>query len=257
MENTNKKNLPVYVNSFETAKQNNEIDLYHISRQKNIDCAYAIDEAVSESYKGDYIYDIKSAVKSVISEFGFERTNFVLANDLKSRDYDGRFSNENKKWAQTFYFPQNEEKMYSVINTHPSILDGFINRLREAFDEQESKKIIPKQSRSKAQNYKIKKTVLFTNNIGFALAEKPSEPPMFAVWKFVNKDGVQNYSEGYYFDNKHNAEYNFTERADDYKFYRNIEEMPKKLSITDKIKKSKQENSEEKATSKKKDEQEL
>jgi hypothetical protein len=259
----NSKNSPIYFNSAEIAIKNNELDLYRESKQKNIDCANAIDKAVKENYKGDFLYDLKTAVKSVIDEFGFDRINFVLASDLKNRDYDGRFSDENKKWARTFYFPQNEENTHFAINTHPAILDGFIDRLREIFDEQESKKIISKHSRSKSQNYKIKKAVLFTNNSGFILAEKPPEKnsgiksPIFAVWKFVNKNGTKNYSSGHYFDRKYNADCDFNQRAADYKFYNNVVEMPKKLSITDKIKEAKQEISEEKTKSKKKNEQEI
>ena len=42
------------------------------------------------------------AAEPVLSEFGSERVLFVHANTVQHKDWDGRFSRENKAWAAAF-----------------------------------------------------------------------------------------------------------------------------------------------------------
>ncbi len=102
---------------------------------KDIACAKMIDKAIQDSYNGDYRYDLKAAVNTVIAEYGTERMNFVLANTLQDKDYDGRFSKSNKEWAKAFDIPQDGQNYRFSAQTHPAILDGFINRTRQICTE--------------------------------------------------------------------------------------------------------------------------
>lgn len=94
----------------------------------------------SLTYKGDYIYDLDSAVKSVIVDFGAERTKFVTAVHLQRSSYDGRFSQTNKVWAATLAIPHIDEFKYICISSHATVLDGFIDHLRELIESRGKKK---------------------------------------------------------------------------------------------------------------------
>ena len=119
----------IYPHSVEYAIQHGEAPSYHQCLQESQACARAIDKAVIASNYELYHYDLKAAAKTVIEEFGFERTNFVLANILLNSHYDGRYSHANKEWAQGFHVAPDR---YIVCNTHPTVLDGFIDRVRKA-----------------------------------------------------------------------------------------------------------------------------
>ena len=96
-------------------------------RQQNAVIARAIDKAVQESNYDTFHYNLKGAAEKVIGEYGAGRVNAVLANVLLTHDYDGRYSGENKRWAQGFdIVPDNGV----FCDTHPHVLDGFIDRAR-------------------------------------------------------------------------------------------------------------------------------
>ena len=132
---------PIYLIPFEEAVSTGEVKLYHASMAVNMDCARAIDKAIADFYKGEYIYDLKSAVQSVITEYGAERTKFVTAVHLRRSDFDGRFSKENKNWAKTLNITHFEEFKFIHMKTHSSILDGFTDRLRKITESQQKPKV--------------------------------------------------------------------------------------------------------------------
>lgn len=129
MSNSNKK---VYLHSFDVAEKNGEIEKYHESGRLNGDCAKAVEKAITDSNYELYHYDLKTAAKKVITEYGSERVNMVLANTLQYKDCDGRFSRDNKEWAKTIPLPdiEHNRRSYFIADTHPAILDGFINHVR-------------------------------------------------------------------------------------------------------------------------------
>jgi hypothetical protein len=128
--------VPVYTGSFDTARDNGETDKWHQNRHINIDCAAAIDKAVSDNNPELYHYDLKTAAKTVLAEYGAERVNFVLASAVVLSYNDGRFSASNRAWAKDFDVPFGRPTF--VVNTHKAILDGFIDRVREAGREKPS-----------------------------------------------------------------------------------------------------------------------
>ena len=95
----------------------------------------AIDKAVSDNNYELYRYDLKKAANSVISEFGAESVNRILAEYINRHNYDGRISHENKEWAKGFEIP--ESRYGPVFNTHPCVLDGFISEARLQIKELE------------------------------------------------------------------------------------------------------------------------
>ena len=76
--------------------------------QLNISCKEAIEEAINGSYKGNSL-DAKAAAQEVLDQFGPERVQTVLAATVQDKDWNARFSRENKAWAQTVPMQEGDE----------------------------------------------------------------------------------------------------------------------------------------------------
>ncbi len=119
----------VYPFRADYALEKGEIEEYNRSMNVNRACMEAIDKAVSDSSYKAFHYDLDAAARLVIKRFGFERLNFVLANVVSVHAYDGRYSNDNKKWAWNFGGTSQNREIY--CNTHPAILDDFVTKVRK------------------------------------------------------------------------------------------------------------------------------
>ena len=131
---TPKNEIPVYKFSGETARKNGEIDVFRASYKLNVECGEAIDKAITDSNYEQYRYDLKTAVKSVIDEYGVDRVSWVLAANVNHHDFDGRLSTTTKAWAKKFDTPSPDYH----LKTHLAVLDGFANRFRETEKEKPS-----------------------------------------------------------------------------------------------------------------------
>ncbi len=79
----------------------NEENLWRESYEENCNCAKAIEKAIRRDFDGMYL--AHDCAKTVIDAYGYDRVMWVLANTLQEKHSDGRFSDENKKWACSFY----------------------------------------------------------------------------------------------------------------------------------------------------------
>ena len=71
---------------------------------------------------------------------------FVLANTVQHKDWDGRFSRENKVWAAAFLIEPDvvigmDRRVQFIVNSHPAVLDGFIRMAREAAQNQQRRSV--------------------------------------------------------------------------------------------------------------------
>jgi hypothetical protein len=107
-------------------------------------CANAIDSIISEvrtdgEMAGTATYDLKSALNTLNNKFGKECVAEVLAAIVSAHDYDGRYSQKNKAWAAAFDSVTIEDTQHSIryctVNTHPTILDGLVSKIREAAEK--------------------------------------------------------------------------------------------------------------------------
>ena len=79
----------------------------------------------------------RKAAPEVIERFGAERVALVLAATVQAKSWDGRFSTANKDWAFSFDFPDPVNELVFdrrhdyAVETHPAVLDGFINLVRQ------------------------------------------------------------------------------------------------------------------------------
>ena len=120
----------VYPHSASYAKEHGELEQYRASNNANLRCKEAIEAAVREHFDGMYLSH--DAAKGVIQTYGLDRVMLVLANTVQLQDWDGRYSRRNKEWAKTIpNFNSDTVRHGYAVNSHPAVLDGFIDLVRE------------------------------------------------------------------------------------------------------------------------------
>jgi len=133
--------IPVYSESAEYARSAGELDMYRASRQANIDCKRDIEKAIASHFDGMRLD--RKAIDGVMERYGPERVSHVLAATVQVKAWDGRFSSANKDWAFTFDFPDPVNDMgfdrrdSFAVTSHPAVLDGFINLVRQEIKNME------------------------------------------------------------------------------------------------------------------------
>ena len=119
----------VYLWSLQEAQKLNEVDLWRESYKENCTCARAIEQCIDENYADNRLNT--DAAKGIIDRFGFNRVNWVLANTIQRKDFDGRISQTNKEWAKGFYIPNDDIRWHYEVSSHPGLTDLFANRVRQ------------------------------------------------------------------------------------------------------------------------------
>lgn len=137
----NKADIPKYEAVVEKVKAGYSKNKAEAPQTEPVSITAAIDNAISENNYELYRYDLNKAADSVIGEFGIERVSKTLADYINRHDYDGRISPQNKEWAKGFEPPQS--RYGPVFQTHPAVLDGFINAAREKIKSLDIKPELP------------------------------------------------------------------------------------------------------------------
>lgn len=135
--------VPIYPHSVTYAQEHEELGAYFDSQKANTACRDAIVQAISAHYHDNRL-DSKEAVQQVVSQFGADRTLYVLAATVQAKDSDGRFSLQNKQWAKAFpvvedidSWGRNRTTDFVVDAAHPGLVDLFLNQAkRELIQEQ-------------------------------------------------------------------------------------------------------------------------
>ena len=140
----NMKQILVYRQTGMYAREHGELEQFRQSNVANIACRAAIEKAIAENFDGMRLR--ADAAEPVLSEFGSERVMFVLANTVQHKDWDGRFSRENKAWAAAFVIEPDvvmgmDRRVQFIVNSHPAVLDGFIRMAREVAQNQQSRSV--------------------------------------------------------------------------------------------------------------------
>ena len=123
----------IYPYSLEYAMQHDERNQWRESYQVSCDCARAIERAIDDNYDGQCLSD--DAAVSILSEYGFDRVNWVLANTIREKEHDGRISRANKEWAKAYFVPQDTTQFQFVVNSHPGLTNLFVNDVRRVWRE--------------------------------------------------------------------------------------------------------------------------
>lgn len=123
----------LYKHSRADAVEMDVLEKWQRSYRLNCDCKEAIEAAIHKHFDGMHLDN--ECVNEVFSEYGYDRTMWVLAATIRCKDYDGRFSNSNKEWAKgkiTTDIPADEMRRYAV-DSHPAVLDGFTTEVRKQY----------------------------------------------------------------------------------------------------------------------------
>ena len=123
--------IPLYRYSAEMAKHNGELDIWRESRDENIRCRDFLDEQVREKFDGFRLPD--ECTENAIKEFGYDRTMWVIANTILERKGDGRFSEQNRKWAKCLNISQDRHNYEFALNSHSYIVDGLASDVRKMY----------------------------------------------------------------------------------------------------------------------------
>lgn len=89
----------VYRQSVTYAREHGELQQYHASCHLNERCRDEIDAALAQRFDGMRLG--AGAVEQVVAEYGLERTKYVLAAAIQTRNGDGRISHTNREWADS------------------------------------------------------------------------------------------------------------------------------------------------------------
>ena len=124
----------LYPYSAQEAKKRNRLPMWRESYHANVACRNAIEETIRQNFDGMHLK--KDCLEPVLAEYGYKRTEWVLATTLQELSWDGRFSRANKQWAARRYIPQDERHNAEItVRSHPAILDGFVDLYRKAYQE--------------------------------------------------------------------------------------------------------------------------
>ena len=123
----------LYPYSAEEAHRRNELALWRSSHQSNIACKQAIEACIRQKFDGMHLPE--DSAREVLRAFGFKRVNWVLANTIQEKSWDGRFSRENKDWSRRIPIPADPgHNLEFVVGSHPAVLNGFVDQVRQAYE---------------------------------------------------------------------------------------------------------------------------
>ncbi len=186
-----KRIYPLYLNTGAYAREHNEIIAHRNSRKSNIECKLAIEDAIRNNYDGMHLNE--GIEDKIIERFGMERVAFVLATTVNEHDWDGRYSKENKEWAKTIPMSEDENvRRECYLNTHPAVLDAFINRIRGKIKENSEENKEMAQDKFKnftARGDKVLSIIKDRDNRNIAIIQREKMGDFVVAARYDTMDG--------------------------------------------------------------------
>lgn len=93
--------MDIYKSSLKYAKENGELEQYRESMNLCDECGTFISRSIAENFNNNFL-DVKKVTAEAAGKYGFEPAMLMLALRVDSLKYDGRFTADNKEWAQKF-----------------------------------------------------------------------------------------------------------------------------------------------------------
>ena len=144
MKNIENKDPMLYLHDGNYAHNNAELDMYRKSNEANIACNELIAKALNDHFDGLHL-DAAAVMEELLKEYRVERIQYVLANTIQHKDWDGRFSRENKTWAKSIEvvpLPDpwgTDRTCYFVVDkAHSCLVDGLVTYFRKEIIGRES-----------------------------------------------------------------------------------------------------------------------
>ena len=124
----------LYRGSAQEARSRDELPLWRESHKANVACRKAIEDTIRQHFDGMNLDP--ACLTPVLAEYGYKRTEWVLAATLQELQWDGRFHPANKEWAARHFIPKDERHNADItVRSHPAILDGFVSLYRKAYQK--------------------------------------------------------------------------------------------------------------------------
>ena len=111
----------------EKAMQREHDRLDHMDREN---CKRAIERVIASDFDGTRLP--AGTADKVISQFGQDRVELVLAYTILNKEYDGRFSGENREWAKSLIPDPIANSWYMTVDSHPAVVNGFVNQVKRS-----------------------------------------------------------------------------------------------------------------------------
>ena len=129
------KGKEAYVDyKWEQAQKELEKAQAKMERDTKAACKNAIERAIAEKFDGRRLP--KETAEGVIREYGIERVRYVLSHTVAHKTQEQRISDENKEWAKETAPYSTWETNDMVVNSHPAVLNGFINQARRYIERE-------------------------------------------------------------------------------------------------------------------------
>ena len=130
------------------------MEQYNASFQASHACKEAIEQAISSHYSNNRL-DAEAAVNDVLERFGPDRVQYVLANTVRHKEWDGRISRDNKAWASAMPLPegvpQDRPSEYLVVDRcNPGLTDLLLKQVRQLAGEREKPSVREKLQKAPA-----------------------------------------------------------------------------------------------------------
>lgn len=150
---------PVYRESRAQARRLGETKAFRESLQLNVSCAKAIEQAIRDHADEDdpkgFLFD--GCARSVLDEYGFQRTQFVLANTLiATGSLD--FEPDSLRWARMVLIPPDKDNQKFRVQADRPLLAQFV---QQTYAEYQAQGLFgPEQCGAPGQNFAGKVVVL-------------------------------------------------------------------------------------------------
>ena len=112
----------------EQEKKAKEAEITRLNNGIRLECKQEIEKQIAEKYNGFSVP--QNTVSEIVEKYGIDCVQFVLTNTIVQAWKEGRFSLRNKEWASSI-LTEGEWSNTLILNTHPTILDGFTNQVRK------------------------------------------------------------------------------------------------------------------------------
>lgn len=120
---------PLYRKTVGQAKLLGEIGAWRESFRENISCARAIDAMIRDGYDGMHLRE--GIAEDIVGQYGIDRVAWVLAATLHEKEYDGRFSPQNKAWGEGQRITWDSHACEYCCYAHPVLVNDLINDFRK------------------------------------------------------------------------------------------------------------------------------
>ena len=170
---------PLYLKTARYAREHGASEQYHRSHELNNACREEMDKAISENFDGMHLKE--GFERELMERYGRERVEYLLATTVKENAWDGRYSRENREWADSIPVSESEsERIACCLHSHPAVIDGLIRRIRRNEHEKQPKKEEEDLAESKylketARGYKVMSIAQDKNGRNVAVVQRKND----------------------------------------------------------------------------------